>query len=81
VAAFGKFGYGEAAYAESSGATTGLTGGTDTSNALDGRSRGGTATGTVTYPVTPVPPGRTLGERYDKAIAYPDPVMVKGRPT
>lgn len=58
-----------------------ISGGTDSTNALDGRSRGGLATGSVTRPVAPVPAGLTLGEKYDKTIAYPTPVMVNGRPT
>lgn len=54
---------------------------TDTSNAGDGRSRGGVGVVVVTYPVEPTPPGLTLGERVDKTIAYPTPTMVGGRPT
>lgn len=54
---------------------------TDTSNSNNGRTRGGRATVTVTRPVAAVPPGTTFGERYDKALALPEPVMVDGRPT
>lgn len=53
----------------------------DTTNAGDGRSCGGIGVVEVTYPVVAAPPGVTLGEKYDKAIAYPDPVMDNGRPT
>lgn len=58
-----------------------IAGGTDSSNAGDGRSRDGISAGSTTYPVEPVPVGLTLGQRVDKAIAYPNPVMVNGRPT
>lgn len=58
-----------------------IPGGTDTDNASSGRSRGAFATGTVTRAVEPTPPGITLGEKVDKAIAYPNPTMVDGRPT
>lgn len=58
-----------------------IAGGTDSTNALDGRSRGGLATGTITVPVAATPPTLTLGTKVDKAIAYPDPDMVDGRPT
>jgi large repetitive protein len=54
---------------------------TDTSNALNGRSRGGSATVTVTTPVTAPPATLVLTSKVDKAVAYPAPVMVNGRPT
>lgn len=54
---------------------------TDTANALAGRVRHGIATVTITRPVATVPPAVTLGQRYDKALAFPEPVMVDGRPT
>jgi hypothetical protein len=54
---------------------------TDTSNALNGRVRRGSATVTITRPVATVPPSVSLGQRYDKALAFPEPVMVDGRPT
>jgi hypothetical protein len=54
---------------------------TDTSNALNGRVRLGRATVTVTRPAVPPPVGTTGAVRYDKAIAYPEPTMVDGRPT
>lgn len=54
---------------------------TDTTNALAGRVRHGIATVTITRPVATVPPAVTLGQRYDKALAFPEPVMVDGRPT
>jgi hypothetical protein len=54
---------------------------TDTSNALNGRVRHGSATVTITRPVAAVPPSVSLGERYDKALAFPEPVMDNGRPT
>lgn len=56
--------------------------GTDISNALNGRVRGTIpARVTITIPVAPVPPALSLGERVDKALPYPPPVMVDGRPT
>jgi hypothetical protein len=54
---------------------------TDTSNALNGRVRHGSATVTITRPVAAVPPSVSLGQRYDKALAFPEPVMDNGRPT
>jgi hypothetical protein len=54
---------------------------TDTSNSHNGRRRGGRATTSVDRPPAPTPPGRTYGPRVDKAIAYPVPTMVDGRPT
>lgn len=53
--------------------------GTDSSNALNGRSRGGRGVVTLTAPVVaPVTPPAAL---VDKAIGFPMPVLVKGRPT
>lgn len=54
---------------------------TDTSNLLNGRDRGGSAAVTVTQPVEAPPASLVLATKVDKAIAYPAPVMVKGRPT
>lgn len=54
---------------------------TDTSNALDGLDITFTGTATVVRPPAPVPSGLVLAEKYDKAIAYPQPVMDNGRPT
>lgn len=54
---------------------------TDTSNAMNGRGRHARATATVDRPAAALPPGRTFGVRYDKAIAYDRPTMVEGRPT
>jgi hypothetical protein len=58
-----------------------LEAGTDTSNGLDGRRRDGYATVTITYPDATVPDGVSLTEKRDKALAYPTPTMVNGRPT
>lgn len=55
--------------------------GTDTSNALNGRQRRGSATVTVTPPLEDIPTTVSLAEIYDKAIAYAAPDMVDGRPT
>lgn len=54
---------------------------TDTSNALDGLDIVFTGTASVTRPPAEAPASLVLGEKYDKAIAYPVPVMVDGRPT
>lgn len=54
---------------------------TDTTNAQNGRIRRGRATVTLSRPVVPVPATVALAVRYDKAIAYPEPDMVDGRPT
>lgn len=54
---------------------------TDTSNSLAGRVRHGSATVTIARPVVAVPPTVSLGTRYDKALAFPTPVLVDGRPT
>lgn len=54
---------------------------TDTSNALDGRSRHGRGTATRTVPVAAPPAGMSLGTLVDKALAYPAPTMDEGRPT
>lgn len=55
--------------------------GADTSNAFRGRSRGGLGLVEVTVPVTATPATSTRGTRVDKAIAYPLPTLVNGRPT
>jgi hypothetical protein len=54
---------------------------TDLSNALDGLDL--LLTATVTRAVAVVAPPATLvgAGRYDKAVAYPEPVLVNGRPT
>ena len=52
---------------------------TDTSNALDGLDIVFVATVTIARPA--VTPPTNLGVKYDKAIPYPEPVMVNGRPT
>lgn len=54
---------------------------TDTSNGEDGLDIVFTAR--VSKPTTPatVPPGLSEAVKYDKAIAYPTPTMVNGRPT
>lgn len=54
---------------------------TDLSNAFDGLDLVGTATATITRPPAPVPPSLVPAEKYDKAVPYPVPVMVNGRPT
>ena len=48
---------------------------------LLGRVRKGRALLTVDVPVAAVPAGVTLATRVDKALAYPTPVLVDGRPT
>jgi hypothetical protein len=55
--------------------------GTDTTNGENGLEMVGAATVTVTRSVAAPPPTVTLAKRYDKAIAYPNPVIVNGRPT
>lgn len=55
--------------------------GTDTSNALNGRRRGGSATVELTVPVAPAPAGTTRGPKVDKAVPLPLPTLVNGRPT
>lgn len=55
--------------------------GTDTSNALNGRVRGGGATVTMTTPVAAPPDTLVLAQKVDKARAFPTPDMVGGRPT
>ena len=52
---------------------------TDTSNALDGLDLLLTATVIFPVPIPPAPLGAAV--HYDKAIPYPAPVMVDGRPT
>lgn len=52
---------------------------TDTSNLLDGLNMGGLGLVTVTYP--DATPPTDLAPRYDKALPYPEPAMVDGRPT
>lgn len=54
---------------------------TDTSNLLNGRDRRGSATVTITRPVQALPVTLVLAQKVDKALAYPAPVMVNGRPT
>lgn len=54
---------------------------TDTSNARHGRRRLAYATVTVTQPVAAPPATVTLASKVDKALAYPTPTMVDGRPT
>lgn len=54
---------------------------TDTSNALDGLDITFTATSTVERPPATAPADLVLAVKYDKAIAYPPPVMDNGRPT
>lgn len=54
---------------------------TDTANALNGRIRDAYGTVTITRPVAAPPAGLVLAEKVDKAIAYPTPTMVNGRPT
>ena len=54
---------------------------TDVSNELDGRLRSGSGTVTITRPVTAPPASLVLAEAYDKAMPYPTPTMVDGRPT
>lgn len=61
------------------GTRTGPTG-TNTTNAEDGRARGGGALVTTVVPVAAAPYPTDI-PRVDKAIALPDPVLVKGRPT
>lgn len=52
---------------------------TDTSNAADGIIvLGG---GTLTWMPAVVAPARQLASKFDKAVAYPAPTMVNGRPT
>lgn len=58
-----------------------VTTGTGTTNAGEGRSRGGVATIVIDRPTAAVPSTITLGVKVDKAIAYPTPDMVGGRPT
>lgn len=58
-----------------------LPAGTDTTNTANGRDRRARATVTITRPVAAVPATLTLATKVDKAIAYPAPVMVDGRPT
>lgn len=53
---------------------------TDTSNAENGRSRGGGALVESTVPEVDAPFPTSFG-RVDKAPRFPDPVIVKGRPT
>ena len=55
--------------------------GTDTTNALNGRDRRASATVTIATPVLAPPATLVLATKVDKAIAYPAPVMVDGRPT
>lgn len=54
---------------------------TDTSNNRHGRRRLGFATVTVARPVAAPPDTLTLATKVDKAVAYPAPTMVNGRPT
>lgn len=54
---------------------------TDTSNAFDGLDLECIAYVTIVRPPAPVPPSLVLGERVDKAVPYPTPTMVGGRPT
>lgn len=54
---------------------------TNVDNELDGRQRSGMGTVTITRPVVTPPPGLVLARTYDKALAYPTPTMVDGRPT
>lgn len=53
----------------------------DTTNARNGRRRLAYATVTITRPVAAPPDTLTLATRVDKALAYPVPDMVDGRPT
>ena len=53
----------------------------DTSNALDGLDAIFEALVTVEPPVVTPPPTLALATKVDKAISYPDPVIVNGRPT
>lgn len=57
-----------------------VTSDTDTSNFYNGRRRGGLATVELDVPVA-TPPVASTVVRVDKAIALPQPVLVKGRPT
>lgn len=52
---------------------------TDTTNLAGGRVREATGAVTITRPVEAVPV--SVGTRVDKALAYPAPTMVDGRPT
>lgn len=54
---------------------------TDTTNARHGRRRLASATVTITRPVVAPPATLTFGTKVDKALAYPVPTMVEGRPT
>jgi len=55
--------------------------GTDLTNALAGRRRSGLGIVTYTAPVTAPPDTLVLATRVEKAVAYPTPTMVDGRPT
>jgi hypothetical protein len=46
-----------------------------------GRLRSGSAEVSLDVPVAAVPAGLTLATRVDKALAYPTPTLVDGRPT
>jgi hypothetical protein len=54
---------------------------TDTSNAFDGLDLVGVATVTTVRPAAAPPASLVPAARYDKAVPYPVPVMVNGRPT
>lgn len=54
---------------------------TDTSNGATGRIRLGGGYVVAPSPVAAVPAGLVQAVKYDKAIPYPVPVMVDGRPT
>lgn len=54
---------------------------TDLSNAFDGLDVVCVATVTLTYAPAPLPPSLVPAAKYDKAVPYPVPVMVGGRPT
>jgi hypothetical protein len=54
---------------------------TDTSNAFDGLDLVGAATVTSVSPAAAPPASLVPAARYDKAVPYPVPVMVNGRPT
>lgn len=54
---------------------------TDISNSAEGVDVRGSGVTAFHPAVTGPPAGRTFAVRYDKALAYPTPAMVDGRPT
>ena len=75
--------YAAAPYAGSATSGSGG-GGTPVSSAPDdlhGIPLAGKAFLTVDVPVAALPAGLSLGTRVEKALAYPTPVLVDGRPT